>query len=272
MAATVAQGVHGRKRIGLGETFWQFRPYEPGDPYTRIDWRQSAKRNRHYVRQYEWEAAQTAFLWRDGSDSMNYSSRNSLPTKGARADLLVLALASLLVRSGERVGLLGAQIPASQRRGIIHRIGHLMSQGLWRTGDLPGVSLDGAFQALPKYATLVLVGDFLEPVEEIQSALIPLARRGVYGHILQILDPAELSLPFSGRVQFHGLQGEKEDVVIPNVETVREEYREKIGWHCDAVRALTQSIGWTFGRHITSHSAESALLSLYVALSGEMTQ
>src|SRR5262249_30048253 len=57
VAVTVAQGVHGRRRVGQGETFWQFRHYESGDAAARIDWRESAKSQRLYVRETEWEAA-----------------------------------------------------------------------------------------------------------------------------------------------------------------------------------------------------------------------
>src|SRR6185369_11263876 len=106
VAATVAQGVHGRRRVGTGETFWQFRQYQPGDAVQRIDWRESAKSQRVYVRETEWEAAQSVWLWRDASPSMDYASRPDLPTKAARADLLVVALAALLVRGGERVTML----------------------------------------------------------------------------------------------------------------------------------------------------------------------
>ena len=74
VAATVAQGVHGRRRVGQGETFWQFRQYQPGDAASRIDWRESAKSQRLYVRETEWEAAQSVWLWRDGSASMDYTS------------------------------------------------------------------------------------------------------------------------------------------------------------------------------------------------------
>ena len=75
VAATVAQGVHGRRRVGQGDSFWQFRPYVSGDPLNRIDWRQSARSGREppegwLVRQTEWDAAQTVYLWRDGSESM----------------------------------------------------------------------------------------------------------------------------------------------------------------------------------------------------------
>ena len=109
VATTVAQGVHGRRRVGQGETFWQFRQYEQGDAAARIDWRESAKSQRLYVRETEWEAAQSVWLWRDASTSMEYSSAEYLggtwPTKRDRGELMLVALASLLVRGGERLTL-----------------------------------------------------------------------------------------------------------------------------------------------------------------------
>jgi uncharacterized protein (DUF58 family) len=104
VAATVVQGVHGRRRVGQGETFWQFRHYEVGDPPQTIDWRQSAKTDHIFTRQMEWEAAQSAWIWRDTSPSMDWRSHEALPTKRQRADLLSLALAALLVRGGQPVG------------------------------------------------------------------------------------------------------------------------------------------------------------------------
>src|SRR5271157_875155 len=103
VAATVAQGVHGRRRVGQGETFWQFRQYEPGDAASRIDWRESAKSQRFYIRETEWEAAQSVWLWRDPSPSMDYGSAEYIsgaewPSKRNRAELLLVAMASLLVR------------------------------------------------------------------------------------------------------------------------------------------------------------------------------
>src|SRR5262249_17436494 len=96
-AATVAPGVHRRRRVGRGETCWQFRQYEPGGAATRIDWRESAKSQRLYVRETEWEAAQSVWLWRDASRSMSYSSAEYLPgatwpSKRDRAELLLVAL------------------------------------------------------------------------------------------------------------------------------------------------------------------------------------
>ncbi len=109
VASTIVQGVHGRRRVGQGEAFWQFRRYQPGDPTSRIDWRQSARGQAVFVRENEWEAAQSVWLWCDASPSMRYSSSRELPEKQARATLLLLATASLLLRGGERIALLGTR-------------------------------------------------------------------------------------------------------------------------------------------------------------------
>src|ERR1700733_4053951 len=78
VAPAVIQGVHGRRRAGVGETFWQFRPYAQSDAASRIDWRQSARTDKLFVREREWEAVQSAYLWADASGSMQYASDKNL--------------------------------------------------------------------------------------------------------------------------------------------------------------------------------------------------
>src|SRR6185312_11390683 len=117
LAASVSLGIHGRRRAGMGESFWQFRRYQNEDA-ARIDWRQSAKSQHLYVREREWEAAQTVWFWRDGGPGMAFASGEL--SKKNRADLLLLALASLFVRGGERVGYLGGgERPAASRLALM---------------------------------------------------------------------------------------------------------------------------------------------------------
>ena len=139
VAATVAQGVHGRRRVGSGDSFWQFRAYVPGDPVTRIDWRETAKSERAYVRENEWEAAQSVWLWHDRSPSMNWRSDRNLPTKGDRAALLLLALAALLVRGGERVALVGAGLPPAYGRAVLDRLALTIERSGEALSGLPRV-------------------------------------------------------------------------------------------------------------------------------------
>jgi len=263
VAATVSQGVHGRRRIGDGETFWQFRRYQPGDPATRIDWRQSGKSDRVYVRETEWEAAQSVWLWRDASASMNWRGSPRLATKLERAELLTLALAALLVRGGEHVALLGGGVAPAPGRSALQRL----AVQLYRTGSEAAASGVPPAEPLPRDGRLVLTADFLSPLDELRAAIAAFSRRGVRGHLLQILDPAEESLPFAGRVLFAGTENEGE-VLFGRTETVREAYRAAYLRHQEAVRDIARSVGWTLLIHRTDHAPETALLALYLALAG----
>ena len=261
VAATVAQGVHGRRRVGQGDSFWQYRPFLTGDTASQIDWRQSARSDRHYVRETEWEAAQTVCLWRDGSASMRWRSKAGPVEKLERAELLLVALASLLLRGGERVRLLGGA-----PRGLSGRAGlDRMVEELARLPEGGGVPPE---VPLPRHARVVLIGDLLSPLPEIQAAVARMAAVPATGHLLQILDPAEALLPYEGRVRFEGLEREA-DMLIPRVEGVRGAYADKLAAQQHGLAAIATAAGWSFGVHRTDHPPEAALLALYTALAPE---
>lgn len=258
VASTVAQGVHGRRRVGQGDSFWQYRPFLPGDAANRIDGRASGKSDRNYIRETEWEAAQTVALWRDGSPSMRWRSGKAVPEKVEHAELLLLALASLLLRGGERVRLLGGPRPARGGRsaldGLAEGLSALPDRGLPENGPVP------------RHARVVLFGDFLSPIDEIRAYVAGLAALPVSGHLLQVLDPAEALLPYAGRVRFRGLEREA-DSVVPRVEGIRAGYAEALAAQQQALAALCAAAGWSFAVHRTDHPPEMALLGLYAALS-----
>jgi uncharacterized protein (DUF58 family) len=263
VAATVAQGVHGRRRVGQGDSFWQFRHFVPGDPIARIDWRQSAKSGRPvpdgwFIRETEWEAAQTVCVWRDTSASMRWRSRIATVEKHERATLLLLALASLLLRGGERVTMIAPDArPISGRVGL-DRLAEALTGNADDAGLPPRVPL-------PRHARVVLFGDFLSPLEEIQAAVGRLAAIPVSGYLMQVLDPAEADLPYSGRIRFRGLEREG-DTLIPRVEGVREEYGRRMRAQQEGLAAICSAAGFGFAIHRTDHSPEAALLGLYTAL------
>jgi uncharacterized protein (DUF58 family) len=268
IAATVAQGVHGRRRVGQGESFWQFRQYEPGDAAGRIDWRESAKSQRLYVRETEWEAAQSVWLWRDASPSMDYSSApyvsgGDWSSKRERAELIVVALASLLVRGGERLALLGSGAPPLSGRIALTRLVDLIE----RDGPHAASARAGlpTIEPLPRAGQLVLVGDFLAPIEETQKMVAGYAAAGVGGHLLQIVDPAEEDLPFDGRVRFAGVE-ERDELLIGRVETIREAYAGRVQEHRASLQDVTQRAGWSFSTHRTDRPPYLALLALHAAL------
>ena len=259
VASTVEQGVHGRRRVGTGEAFWQFRQYQPGEPATRIDWRQSAKSDRLFLRETEWAAAQSVWLWRDASPSMAWHSSPELPLKRQRAEVMVLALASLLLRAGERVALLGGDLPPSSSRATVERM------ALELDAAAPDAATRGSLpptRPLPRHAQLVLMGDFLSPLPAIEVALRPYAERGLKGHLLLIADPAEESLPFLGRVRFEGLEAEGE-LLVSRVESVHDAYVERYRLHREALGAMVRGFGWTMAQSRTDRPAEPGLLALY---------
>ena len=260
VAATVAQGVHGRRRVGVGETFWQFRPYQAGDSTSQIDWRQSARSTQLFLRDQEWEAAETVWLWADASGSMAYSSAPQVPTKQDRALLLLLALASLLTRAGERIALLGDRRRPTGGRAAVANICE-------RLGSTPtAASSVVPIQQLPRHARLVLISDFFIPLQELRERLRGFVAMGIRGHLLQVLDAAEPSLPFAGRVRFEGLENDGA-TLIGNVDSVRVRYRDRIEAHRLGLRDLARSLSWTLASHVTEHPPEPPLLALYNALS-----
>ena len=261
VAATVAQGVHGRRRVGQGDAFWQFRPFLAGDAISRIDWRQSAKSDRTFVRETEWEAAQTVWLWRDASASMRWRSSSALPEKAERAELLLLALAALLLRAGERVALIGQPMRPLGGRGALELLAEFAA-GRADAGALCGLP---PAQRIAAHARVVLLGDLLSPLPEVAATVARLSAIPTSGHMLQILDPAEEVLPYAGRVRFEGLEDEGAHV-IGRVEGVRGEYARRLAAQREGLKAIARAAGWSFATHRTSEPPEAALLGLFTAL------
>ena len=165
ISSTIAHGIHGRRRAGPGETFWQFRQFETNDSATLIDWRRSAGSDHLFVREREWEAAHTVWLWPDLSPSMVFQSHLATVTKRDRALLLTFALGELLVHAGERIGLMGVTLPSASRKATLRMAETLAAQS---KAALVTASLPPA-QRMSRFASAVWISDFLDPVQ-------PLAR------------------------------------------------------------------------------------------------
>ena len=259
VAATVSQGVHGRRRVGQGETFWQFRRYQSGDSASSIDWRLSGKSQAVFIRETEWEAAQSVWLWRDTSPSMDYRSSDKLPTKADRAALLLLATASIMMRGGERFTLLGTGLPPASGKAAFNRLSNLVLQ------DDESAENSPPYEPLPRYAQVILLGDLLAPLPLLSSAVMEIAAHGVTGQMIQVLDPAEESLPFRGRVKFADLESDL-DALIGRVESVRDGYMYRLEEHRAGLRDIAQRAGWGFHVHHTDSPPENMLLTLYSVL------
>lgn len=264
IASTVAQGVHGRRRTGMGETFWQFRRFRDGDTASSVDWRHSARSAHLFVRETEVEAAESVWIWRDGSASMDYASDFAPCTKKDRASVLALALTSLLVQGGESVAPLGGNATPTTGRAAQRRMAHTLIDALEPSPDADMQSLP-PIQALPRYAQIVLISDFLSPAEKIIERLKAYAADGIRAHLVQVLDPAEEDLPFSGRTEFEGVE-EHSKLMVGRAERLRSAYHAKLEEHRSRIIDVCARVNFTFAMHRTDRSPQTALLALYSTL------
>ena len=262
VASTVAQGVHGRRCVGQGETFWQYRRFEYGDSPQQIDWRRSARSDQLFVRQTEWEAAQSIWLWPDLTASMRYRSHRNLLEKQERAAVLTLALASLLTRGGERIALLDKPERPATGRAALDRVALSILRDMARDPvheNLPQQP------PLPRFSTVVLISDFLVEETQLVDLLGRIAARGVRGHLVQVLDPSETSMPFRGRTRFRGLEDEGE-LLVGRAESLRDDYLGRLDSLQDCLQTFARRADWTYALHQTDAPPEPALLGLFTAM------
>ncbi len=257
VAATVLAGWHGRRVSGRGETFWQFRPFVTGEPAATIDWRRSARDDHLYVREKEWEASHTVWLWADLSASMDFRSRLAPVTKLARATVLTLALADLLATAGERTGLIGAS-KAMLTRNAAERIAVL----------IPAAAENPAppdTHALRRFTDITLIGDFLDPIDQIETMLDAILSAGVHAHLVQVIDPIEEIFPYAGRTEFHDPESGLRHVVS-RAEQYRTDYQNWLAALRERLSTLCRRLDWTFIVHRTDRPATEPLLALHARL------
>ena len=262
VAAVVAQGVHGRRRAGQGETFWQYRNYHSSDSASAIDWRRSARGDQIYVRENEWEAANTVFFWRDGNPGMDWRSSNELPSKQDRASVISMALASLLMRGGERCAVIGeTERPRAGRLGLERVAKRLaLSEG-------PADNLNAS---IPSHAQIVIASDFLESPDVWKVRLTRLASRPVKAVLVRIIDPAEKQFPYKGRVEMQWPGANKlAPFIVGRAERAQAEYQQKFEAHGHAIADITKRLGWPMITHYTNSSPNLALTALYMAIGSE---
>jgi len=252
IAAQILHGHHGRKRSGGAESFWQFREYHETDRPQDIDWRQSAKSDQVFIREKELQTPQSVYLWSARYSGMDFASKKALHPKLDAARILSLALAMLYAREDERIGYLGQR--AKNGEAAIDALALALLEET--NAPLP--------HAKPiSKSKLILCGDFLSPLDEIKKIFETLAARDVNGMIVQIFDPAELSLPYNGRGVFRDHADSQAVQNVDHIGSIRAAYQEKINAHIDAIKALCTSFGWAYYSHVTDTPLEDALMQIW---------
>jgi uncharacterized protein (DUF58 family) len=258
IAATVIHGLHGRRRAGPGENFWQYRRFLSGEPARRVDWRRSARDDTLYVREQEWEAAHTVWLWPDRSPSMLFTSRLARESKLERCLVIAFALAEVLVHAGERVGMPALMRPTGSRN-VLDKMANAIVHDVSERASLPRSFAPSAL------AEIVLISDFWSPMTELRATLAQLSSTGAHGHTIQIVDPAEETFPYSGRVEFVEPEGAG-SITAGRAEAWKGEYEMRVAGHRAGIRAETDKLGWSFTIHRTDRPATELLLALHARL------
>lgn len=261
LAGTVLLGEHGRRRAGMGDDFWQYRPVQPGDTLRMVDWRRSGRSDSQFVREREWQVAQSVMFWVDQAASMRFSSSPGIPEKRDRARLLGLAAAILLIRGGERVGLTGGKLPPRRGDAQILRLTEELS------ADAPEDYAAPEARALLPHGRAVFLSDFLGDIDAARAALTRAADRGVRGVLVQVLDPAEEGFPFRGRTIFQSM-GDSLSHETLSAADLRTRYLQRLAERKGELKALCALTGWQYLCHHTDTPVQAALLWMHRALSG----
>ena len=253
IANTIWEGMDNRNKDGLGDNFWQFRKYEYGDPAHLIDWKKTAKSNETFIQEKELQTLQNFVIWRDTSKSMNFRSSQSIDTKLYRANLFTLALTIILSKSGENIVLNGLKSELLKGGNAVNFVSSQINEKVTDSyKSSPNIN------EIKNNSDVILIGDFLNNINETEKTIKELSNRGINGIIIQILDPAERFFPYKGRINFNGLEGEK-NILIGKAESVRNDYKKAIKIHIEKLEKLTTSYSW---KYILDNSDQDASISL----------
>ena len=266
LAATVAMGFHGRRRAGHGENFWQYRQALPGEPRSSVDWRRSGKSDQQFIREMEWEAAQTAYFWVDDAQSMDYRDAEHFRarSKNERASLLALALSVLLIKAGERVALMGTDA-AQPRAGRAQLNRMALALGTERTdGERPDYGAPPS-DRLTRGARAIFFSDFLGDLDTFLPAFAHAADQGVRGCLVQVLDETEETFPFDGRMIFQSM-GRRTEFETQRARALQEAYVERLAERRAKLADTARHLGWRCYFHDTTAPPRKALLWLYMAV------
>jgi uncharacterized protein (DUF58 family) len=254
-------GIHRSPYHGFSVEFTEYRQYSPGDDPRYLDWRVFARTDRDFIRKFEDETNLRCHLLVDTSRSMAFGSCGY--RKADYAATLAATLAHLLHRQGDAVGLLTFDAGIRDYLPPRHRLGHLRSLmlALERPATGPATDLaaplERAAQMLRKRGLLVVISDFLAPLDRLERDLLALTACGHEAIVLQLLDPAEATFNFRRASLFEDAESGRTLFVDPDA--ARREYLRRREAHDLSLRDICQRLGVGHQRLVTDRPLELAL-------------
>ena len=259
LAHSFISGEHGRKAVGVGHEFWQYRSFLTGDDSRRIDWRQSAKHDHLFLQEKEWETIQKALFVCQETPSFHYRFNRRTPTTATRAHLLLLALSFILQKSGEHFSLLGiGDKKFNNNDQMIEKIAHHLEQKTMIE------NFDNVGKAVPLF-----FGDFLYELDVLKTQLIHLSNKKNNGYLIQILDRSEATFPFKGSIDFENMNTE-DTYKINKSESIRDDYIKRFNAHNDDLKSICHEMGFHYLCHFTDEDPH-LFLAAFLNQQGERT-
>jgi len=240
------KGLHRSPQHGFSAEFSEYRAYVRGDDLRFMDWKVAARSDRLYIKKFEEETNLRCQILLDASASMSYGSGGL--TKSSYAATLAATLAMFLMQQGDAVGLtmldqtILDHVPARRRSGQLHSLLMHLQRSVESPPRLNQVprGLQAALQQMPglvrRRAMLVLVSDFLTPLDGLETQLGLFRAMGHELIVVQTLDAAELDFTFDKTGVYEDVESGQRLVLDPA--HARAGYLARMQAHNDALRSL----------------------------------
>jgi uncharacterized protein (DUF58 family) len=254
-------GMHRSPYHGFSVEFTEYRQYTPGDDPRYLDWRVFARSDRYFIKKYEDETNLRVHLLVDQSRSMDYSSRDY--TKAVYASTLAATLAYFLYLQGDAVGLLTFGERVQEYLPARHRVGHLrqLMLSLERPSSGKGTDLVAPLERITslirKRGLVILISDFLAPIDRLERNLVALTACGHEVNVFQLVDPAEFNLGVDAPALFEDVESARTLYIDPAA--ARAAYTKKFEAHRAALQGICRKLGITHHQISTAQPLELAL-------------
>jgi uncharacterized protein (DUF58 family) len=261
------KGLHRSPYHGFSVEFTEYRPYTPGDDPRYFDWRVLARSDRYFIKKFEDETNLRCHFLADQSLSMNYGSLGW--TKAEYAATLACTLAYFLDLQGDAVGLLTFDERIRDYLPARHRPGHLRQFMLILEKPAGGTATDlispieRIRSLVRKRGLMVLISDFLVPLDRLEKSLLTLTASGHEVVVFQVLDPAELAFDFAEARLFEDAETGRALFVDPGI--ARADYLKKLEAHVAGLRMSCRKLGISWQQATTAQPLELALFEFLQA-------